>query len=70
MITLLPKSGATIEMLDWWLRFTLDSSTGYLFGESVDSLINPKVSTQVFRALSNSRLHLQEHSHTSRNCRH
>ena len=53
MITLLPKNGATIEMLDWWLRFALDSSTGYLFGESVESLINPKVSTQIFRTLSN-----------------
>jgi len=43
MISLLPTNGATIEMLDWWMRFSLDSSTEYLFGQSVGSLVNPKV---------------------------
>jgi len=70
MITLLPKNGVTIEMLDWWLRFSLDSSTDYLFGESVESLTNPKVSEQDSFTSSNSRWHLQEHSRISRNSRH
>lgn len=43
MINLLPKDGRTIDLLDWWFRFTLDASTDYLFGESVESIINPKV---------------------------
>lgn len=43
MISLLPKNGATVDALDWWFRFTLDSSTEFLFGQSVDSLVNPKV---------------------------
>ena len=43
MIQLLPKNGETIELMAWWFRFTLDASTEYLFGESVESLVNPKV---------------------------
>ena len=46
MISLLPKDGQTLDLMEWWFRFTLDTSTDYLFGESVDSLVNPKVSTQ------------------------
>ena len=42
MISLLPKDGSTVDLLPWWYRFTLDSSTDYLFGSSVDSLQNPK----------------------------
>ena len=42
MMSMLPKDGETIDLFDWWLRFTMDSSTEYLFGESVDSLVNPK----------------------------
>ena len=44
MIQLLPKDGKTIDLMVWWFRFTLDASTEYLFGESVESLVNPKVS--------------------------
>jgi cytochrome P450 len=44
MIGLLPKDGRTVELMEWWLRFTLDASTNFLFGESVESLVNPKVS--------------------------
>jgi cytochrome P450 len=43
MISLLPKDGQTINLMEWWYRFTLDSSTHYLFGESVGSLADPKV---------------------------
>jgi cytochrome P450 len=43
MISLLPKNGQTIDIVDWWYRFTLDASTDYLFGQSVESLVNPKV---------------------------
>jgi hypothetical protein len=43
MISLLPKDGKTVDLLEWWYRFTLDASTEYLFGESVNSLLNPKV---------------------------
>ena len=38
MISLLPKDGRVIEIMDWFFRFALDASTDYLFGESVDSL--------------------------------
>lgn len=48
MIALLPKDGETVELMDWWYRFTLDASTDYLFGESVESLINPKVFFPLF----------------------
>jgi hypothetical protein len=43
MIRLLPGDGRTIDLMPWWFRFTLDASTDYLFGESVESLLNPKV---------------------------
>jgi len=43
MISLLPKDGKTVDLMEWWFRFTLDASTDYLFGESVESLVNPKV---------------------------
>lgn len=43
MIGLLPKDGSTIDLMPWWFRFTLDASTDYLFGESVESLLYPKV---------------------------
>jgi hypothetical protein len=39
----LPTDGKTIDLMEWWFRFTLDASTDYLFGESVESLVNPKV---------------------------
>ena len=44
MIDLLPKDGRTVDLLPWWYRFTLDASTDYLLGQSVESLSNPKVS--------------------------
>jgi len=43
MIELLPTDGRTIDLMEWWFRFTLDASTDYLFGESVESLADPKV---------------------------
>ena len=43
MISLLPKDGRTIEIMEWFHRFTLDASTEYLFGESVNSLEDPKL---------------------------
>jgi Cytochrome P450 len=43
MMDLLPTDGKTIDLMEWWFRFTLDASTDYLFGESVESLVNPKV---------------------------
>lgn len=51
MIDLLPSDGRTIELMEWWFRFTLDASTDYLFGESVESLINPKVGYRSFPPL-------------------
>jgi cytochrome P450 len=45
MISLLPKDGRTVDLFGWWLRFTLDASTDYLLGESVESLTNPKVTS-------------------------
>jgi cytochrome P450 len=43
MISLLPMDGSTFDITDWWFRFTLDTSTDYLLGQSVASLINPQV---------------------------
>jgi cytochrome P450 len=43
MISLLPTDGQTINLMEWWYRFTLDASTHYLFGESVGSLTDSKV---------------------------
>ena len=43
MIDLLPNDGRTINLAEWWHQFTLDASTEYLFGESVDSLFDPRV---------------------------
>lgn len=40
---LLPTDGRTVDLMEWWFRFTLDASTDYLLGESVESLVNPKV---------------------------
>ena len=36
------KDGRTLDLMDWFHRFALDSSTEFLFGESVESLIHPK----------------------------
>jgi cytochrome P450 len=43
MLSMLPRDGRTVELMDWWFRMTLDAGTEYLFGKSVDSLDNPKV---------------------------
>lgn len=43
MLSILPKDARTFDISDFWYRFTLDASTEYLFGESVGSLLNPKV---------------------------
>ena len=43
MLSMLPRDGQTIDLMDWWFRMTLDAGTEYLFGKSVDSLDNPKV---------------------------
>lgn len=43
MISLIPKDGSTIEISELLYRFTLDTSTEYLFGQSVNSLENKKV---------------------------
>jgi hypothetical protein len=43
MLSLLPKDGGTIDLLDWWYRFTLDAATDFLFGQSVESLGDPNV---------------------------
>ena len=45
MIDFLPKDGRTFDLMEWWFRFTLDASTEYLFGKSVESLLDPKVSS-------------------------
>lgn len=54
MIELLPKDGKTFDIMDWWFRFALDASTEYLFGESVHSLVNPKVHTYSINSVNHS----------------
>ncbi|KAL7270607.1 hypothetical protein RUND412_006681 [Rhizina undulata] len=43
MISLIPKDGSTVDVSDLFFRFTLDSATDFLLGESVDSLGSPRV---------------------------
>jgi hypothetical protein len=43
MISLIPQNGETIDLMELLYRLTLDASTDYLFGESVNSLDDPKV---------------------------
>jgi len=43
LLSLIPKNGETFDIMDLWYRFTLDAATEFLFGQSVDSLDNPKV---------------------------
>ena len=59
MISLLPKV-ETIDLMEWWYRFTLDASTHYLFGESVGSLTNSEVNSIFSRLIF--RVHLLRRS--------
>jgi cytochrome P450 len=43
LLSLIPPNGETFDIMDLWYRFTLDASTEFLFGQSVNSLDNPKV---------------------------
>lgn len=45
MISLVTADGETFDLMNLFFRFTLDASTDYLFGESVNSLDNPEVSS-------------------------
>jgi hypothetical protein len=65
MFSLLPMDGSTVNLLEWWYRFTLDASTDYLFGESVGSLHDTNVS-HVF-SQSDSSLALPTHFPRSKN---
>jgi cytochrome P450 len=47
MISLLPRDGRTIDISDYWHRFTMDASTEHLFGENIGSLENPKVVQEI-----------------------
>jgi cytochrome P450 len=67
MISLLPSDGSTIDIMDWFYRFTLDAATHYLFGKSVDSIKNPKVQTR--RKQADHRLLLQVHLPLSKKLR-
>jgi len=42
-MSLIPQNGDTIDLMRLLFRFTLDTTTEYLFGESVNSLDNPNV---------------------------
>jgi cytochrome P450 len=42
MINLLPTSGQTVDMQDFFYRLTIDVTTEFLLGESVNSLGNPR----------------------------
>jgi hypothetical protein len=48
MISLIPEDGRTLNLSEWWYKFTLDASTHYLFGQSVNSLDNAKVVIPIF----------------------
>jgi hypothetical protein len=47
LLSLIPSNGETFDIMDLWYRFTLDASTEFLFGHSVNSLDNPKARTDV-----------------------
>ncbi|KAI1482004.1 cytochrome P450 [Daldinia eschscholtzii] len=42
LLTALPSSGQTVDIMDLFYRMTLDVTTDFLLGASVDSLRNPK----------------------------
>lgn len=43
MVKYIPKDGGVVDMKDLFYRFTLDSATEFLLGNSVDSLGTPKI---------------------------
>jgi hypothetical protein len=43
MISLIPRDGRSVDISDLFYRFTLDSATDFLLGNSVDSLSQPAV---------------------------
>jgi hypothetical protein len=42
MINHLPASGQTVDMQDFFYRLTIDVTTEFLLGESVNSIGNPR----------------------------
>lgn len=42
MMNYLPSSGQTVDMQDYFYRMTIDVTTEFLLGESVNSLGNPR----------------------------
>ncbi|RAH67142.1 cytochrome P450 [Aspergillus aculeatinus CBS 121060] len=44
--TVLPRDGATVDLQEWFFKYTIDSATGFLFGESVHTLRTPMGPTQ------------------------
>lgn len=43
MMKYIPKDGGVVDMKDLFYRFTLDSATEFLLGNSVDSLGTPQI---------------------------
>lgn len=43
MMNYIPKDGGMVDMKDLFYRFTLDSATDFLLGNSVDSLGTPRI---------------------------
>lgn len=43
MVEYIPKDGSVVDMKDLFYRFTLDSATEFLLGNSVDSLGTPQI---------------------------
>lgn len=43
MMKYIPKDGRVVDMRDLFYRFTLDSATDFLLGNSVNSLGTPQV---------------------------
>jgi hypothetical protein len=42
MMDRLPASGQTVDMQDFFYRLTIDVTTEFLLGESVNSISNPR----------------------------
>ena len=60
MLEHIPRDGATVNISDLFYRFTLDSATDFLLGQSIDSLGSPQV--EFARAFSDIQKHMSNKS--------
>ncbi|PUU76570.1 cytochrome P450 [Tuber borchii] len=60
MLEHIPRDGATVNISNLFYRFTLDSATGFLLGQSIDSLGSPQA--ELARAFADIQEHMTNRS--------